>query len=266
MQWNDDVRIETPEQIDLQLEIAGLGSRFVAQLIDWFVKWGLLFVIGVAALVAAALLGAVTPGQTPSVLVLTLLIALFYAFQLGFDIFFELRHNGQTPGKKFAGIRVMRERGGPVDFQASCVRNLLAMADFLPLLYLFGGVLVLVTSRGQRLGDLAAGTIVVRERAVGPPSELEEEVKRLARDEFAFTPEQLSACRPEDRHLLRSFFQRYGELEAGPRDVLARRLADTFLSKTGYQPPRRIQREEDVDAFLATLYRDLEEWARHGRA
>lgn len=265
MRWSDDVNIETPEQIDVQLEIAGLGSRFVAKLYDWLVKWGMLAVIGVVIALAAALLGASFSSATPPMMLIALLVALFYAFLLGFDLFFELRHNGQTPGKKLAGIRVVREGGGPIDFRSSSIRNLLGLADFLPSFYFLGALIALLTARNQRLGDLAAGTIVIRERAFQPPVELEEEIARLGDEQFTFTADQLKTCLPADRHLLRSYFQRQQDMEPGPRMQLALKLAEKFLVRMAYPSTEPIQDGLQASAFLASLYRDLESWAREGR-
>jgi uncharacterized RDD family membrane protein YckC len=265
MQWSDDIRIETPEQIDLSLEVAGLGSRFVAKVLDGLIKWGTLLLAGLLVLVVLVLLDATSLGKTLPVLLIALLVALVYAFLLSFDIYYEVRHNGQTPGKKAAGIRVRREGGAPLDFRSACVRNLLSMADFLPICYLLGALLVLLNRRGQRLGDMAAGTIVIRERAVQPPAQLDGEIKSFALDGAAFTAEQLSACSPGDRHILRSFFQRYRQMEAQPRYQLAERLREAFLKKMPFQPAAPIMDDARAEAFLATLYRDLESWAKHGR-
>jgi uncharacterized RDD family membrane protein YckC len=265
MQWTDDLRIETPELIDVSLELAGLGSRFVARVLDWFIKLGLAVVIGSLGAIVLALLGFALGSYTITAYMLGFLVAILYAFFLGYDIYFEVRHNGQTPGKKRAGIRAIREGGAPLDFRSSCIRNLLAMADFLPIFYLLGGLLVLLTPRNQRLGDLAAGTIVIRERAVEAPADVAVEVGRLASPEFAFTSDQLSACLPEDRHILRAFFQRYHQLAGGPRNQLARRLAEEFLRKTSFQLGTVVLDGHSAEVFLASLHRDLEKLARHGR-
>jgi uncharacterized RDD family membrane protein YckC len=265
MQWADDFRIETPEQIDVSLELAGLGSRFVAQVLDWLIKWGLLVLIGLVVLVVLALAGTAFNDKTVQVYVATFLVALFYLLLLGYDIYFEVRHNGQTPGKKRAGLRVIREGGAPVDFRSACIRNLLAMADFLPAFFLLGGLLVLLTERRQRLGDLAAGTLVIRERALEPPADLSMQIAKVASEEFVFTADQLSACTGDDRHILRSFFQRYHQLESSPRRKLACRLAEEFLQKTGYPLTEPLRGGSEAEAFLASLYRDIEKLAEHGR-
>ena len=265
MQWTDDLRIETPEQIDVSLELAGLGSRFVARVLDWLIKLGLAAVVGVLGAVIVGLLGFTAGAKNVSVYVLTFLVAIFYAFFLGYDIYFEVRHNGQSPGKRRAGIRVIREGGAPLDFRSACVRNLLGAADFLPAFYFLGGLLVLLTERNQRLGDLAAGTLVVRERALEAPADVAQEVDRLASPDFAFTSDQLAACFPDGRHILRSFFQRYHQLDDGPRNQLARRLAEEFLRKTSYRLDTPVLDGRRAEVFLASLHRDLEKLARHGR-
>lgn len=266
MQWTDEVRIETPEQIEVSLEIAGIGSRFVAQVLDWLIKWGIVLVIVLLVSVAAGLLGiALSSDKTLSYFLAALGIALFYGFLLGFDIYFEVRHSGQTPGKKHAGIRVLREGGAPLDFRSACIRNLLGMADFLPACYLLGGFLVMLNSRGQRLGDMAAGTIVIRERAMLPPTALHETIQRLASEEFPFTADQLGACTANDRYILRSFFQRVEQMEEQAREQLTLRLTDTFLRKLAYRPASPINDDLRAETFLASLYRDLENRAEYDR-
>jgi uncharacterized RDD family membrane protein YckC len=85
----------------------------------------------------------------------------------GYDVAFEVLNNGRTPGKSAAGIRVVNLDGDPIGFVTSSVRNLLRIADFLPIFYLVGSVSIVATTRDQRLGDLAAGTVVIRERFDG---------------------------------------------------------------------------------------------------
>src|SRR5262245_54204412 len=109
MQWADEVRIETPEQIDVALEVAGLGSRFVAKVIDWLIKWGTMLLATLLVLLLAAFSGGAPWEKVAPVMLAALLVALFYAFFLGYDIYFEVQQNGQTPGKRRAGIRVIRE-------------------------------------------------------------------------------------------------------------------------------------------------------------
>jgi uncharacterized RDD family membrane protein YckC len=265
MEWADELRIETPEQIEVELEVAGVGSRLVAQLLDWLIKWGILLGVSLVALVAAGLLGLTGAGKAVQVFLGAVVVALYYTFLLGFDIYFEVRHNGQTPGKKAAGIRVLREGGAALDFQTAAIRNLLGLADFLPFLYLLGALLILLNRRGQRLGDMAAGTVVIRERAAGPPVELMEEVQRLASEDFTFRPEHLVVCTADDRYVLKSYFQRRSELARKPRYQLACRLAEQLCKKTGYDLKERFVDGERAEVFLASLQRDLKSWEQNNR-
>jgi uncharacterized RDD family membrane protein YckC len=267
MAWSDDIQIETPEQIDLSLEVAGLGSRFVARAYDWVVKYGFVVLIGLLGVLAIALLQAagLTMNEAIAYSVGALLVVLFFAFFLGYEIYYEVRRNGQTPGKRLAGIRVVHENGGPVDFRSSAIRNLLALADFLPLFYMLGAFLIMVTKRGQRLGDLAAGTLVIRERVDQAPLELDQQIEELASPEFTFTAPQLDLCQQNARHILHSFFQRYPQMDKEPRRQLAVRLAGEFAAKTLFVLPEPINDSRQAVAFLASLYRDLGSVERHGR-
>lgn len=261
MEWSTNVNIETPEQIDVSLEIAGLGSRFVAWLVDLMFKVLVVILLGLLGVLLGVMLSA-TNAPLGERLLSALIVGLISALFLCYNVYFEVRRNGQTPGKKFAGIRVIKVGGAPVDFTAAGIRNMLAMADFLPAFFLLGGFLVMVTRQGQRLGDLAAGTLVVRERLEQAPGDANAFIERLASDEFAFTAEQLAACPSGDRHILRSFFQRHEHLRESPRLRLALKLADEFERKTGYRPTEPLDTQDRVIGFLASLYRDLEKLAR----
>jgi len=265
MQGPDEVRIETPEQIDLALEPAGLGSRFYAWFMDCLLWAALLILVGVAGAVLLGLAGASPSAEWLQGMAVPLWGAIVYAAWVLYGVAFEVRSNGQTPGKAFAGIRVLREGGAPVDFRSSCIRNLLRPVDYLPMCFLLGGLMVLLTNRKQRLGDLAAGTMVIRERALAAPADLARLIQKFASEEFLFTPEQVSACTPNDRYILRSYFLRLEEMEPDARRQLAQRLAETFYAKTGYEPNRPQNDAALAETFLASLYRDLDNWARHGR-
>jgi uncharacterized RDD family membrane protein YckC len=262
MHGPDEFRIETPEQIDLALEPAGLGSRFVALVLDLLLWFAVLVLV---SLVVGGLVGLTLPADTALSLLLPLLSALGFLLMVGYNVYFEVRRNGQTPGKWVAGIRVRRDGGGPVDFTASCVRNVLRAADLLPGFYLLGAAVAGLSARRQRIGDLAAGTVVIRERVAEVPEDLARVIEKLASAEVTFTPEQVAACAAADRHVLRSFFRRQRDLDPQARLQLATRLAENFAAKTGYQPPDPLTQGDRPLVFLASLYRDLESWATHGR-
>lgn len=259
----DELSIETPEQVELTLEPAGLGGRFAAWVLDALLKGLILLGLALLGLLFAALAGA-DLAEWLGGYYLALVGIVVAGLLMAYDVYFEVRHNGQTPGKRHQGLRVLREGGAPVDFPSACLRWLLAVADFLPAFYLLGATLVLLGRRRQRLGDLAAGTIVIRERTATAP-DYESLVGRLATPEDAFTPHELATCTVGDRQVLRSFFHRYDEMEPGAREDLATRLALLFIGKTGHRPPEAVLRGPRAEQYLASLHRDLESWLRLGR-
>lgn len=264
MRWTDEVRIETPEQVEVDLELAGLGSRFWAEVIDVLIRLVvsvvLLFLVGIVL----ALVGRSRDLDDPALLLQLAAVAVLYLLWLGYGILFEVKWNGQTPGKRWAGIRTVKDGGGPVDGQAAAVRNILAVADFLPAFLVLGAVLILLTPRRQRLGDLAAGTVVVRERVVALDPDLGPWLEYYASDQFRFTGGQLAAVQPADRTVLREFLQRYDGLERRSRWRLAERMAAGYVKKTGYPLTAGELQMDDAVAFLASLLRDIEEARRHG--
>ncbi len=263
MRWTDEMRIDTPEQIGLDLELAGLGSRFVAWFVDAVWKALLSVVIGVVGLVILALLSRANPFEESAPLVLALVLGLITTVSLGYGVYFEARWNGQTPGKWFAHVRVVRLGGAPVDVVAALVRNALAAVDYLPAFHLLGAVLVLTTANRQRLGDLAAGTVVVRERHAGDAPDSGDELIEGAAADVRFKPAELAALEPTDRAVIRSFLQRYDDMDRRGRERLARRMAAGYRRKTGHagRPP---EDDDEARAFLAALLRDLEQYRRHG--
>jgi uncharacterized RDD family membrane protein YckC len=263
MSWADSVRIETPEQIDLDLDIAGPGSRFYAQLLDWVFKGLILLVLLIFFIVATPWLVASLDSKAPNYYLAALCLAIAFVVVFVYDIYFEGCRNGQTPGKYLAKLRVVRDGGGPIDVQAACIRNLVGLADMLPAFYLLGGTVAMLHKRGQRLGDMAAGTVVIRVRATEAPDDLEPRILKLAGDEFQFQAEHLARCKPEDLNVLRSFFARQGQMDPARRHGLATKLRWVFLERTGYTPPVPEWDEGRTLAFLAALYRDLQTVRAH---
>ena len=140
--------IDTPEGVELRLPVAGIASRALAWLVDAAIK-----VTGIMiAAVFLAMLGNFGEGL--------LLIGMFGVWWF-YNVLFEVFAHGATPGKKIVGVRVMNANGTPVGWTGSMVRNLLRVVDSLPGCYMFGCIAVLLSRNFQRLGDMAAGTVVV---------------------------------------------------------------------------------------------------------
>ncbi len=156
------VSIVTPDRIELDFEVAGLGSRALALLIDVA-----LIVAGFFVLFLAASMGgfaAVAVGGAVGSLGTALLVLVLFLAQWGYFVLFEALGGGQTPGKRTAGIRVVRDDGFPIGWREAVLRNLVRAADNMPFpSFLVGALSIGLSRRGQRLGDLLAGTMVVRE-------------------------------------------------------------------------------------------------------
>jgi uncharacterized RDD family membrane protein YckC len=151
----DGLFIATPERVSFAYQLAGIGSRSVAQLLD---------VLVLAVALVAVTVGVAVARLGGSTTVLVLVVVLFI-IPNGYFLFFEGLWSGQTPGKRLMRLRAVSEAGQPITFEQALTRNLVRNLDFLPFGYAIGMVALFANGRGKRLGDLAAGTVVVRERA-----------------------------------------------------------------------------------------------------
>jgi uncharacterized RDD family membrane protein YckC len=140
--------VETPEGIDLILRPAGPVARLLAYGIDTFIRWGVLL----AATMLFSLAGDLGMGM---------LLILYFLLEWFYPVVFEVYRQGMTPGKKTMKLRVINDDNTPVGWSSSLIRNLLRFADFLPIAYVFGLLSMMTSSHFKRLGDLAAGTLVV---------------------------------------------------------------------------------------------------------
>ncbi len=151
--------VETPEQVVVSYTLAGIGTRGAAAMIDL-----LLTLILVSTLLYLGASGLkLVPAIAGDWVTAVVIIGNFLIFW-GYSVAFEALWDGQTPGKRLLGLRVVRNGGGGVDIGTSAARNLIRFVDFLPFGYFAGMVSIIANQRNQRLGDLVAGTIVVRER------------------------------------------------------------------------------------------------------
>jgi uncharacterized RDD family membrane protein YckC len=223
MEFEDRLTIATPEGVDLELTLAGVGSRFTSALIDYLIQ--LVILIALALVLGLGVgLKANASGYAAAIWVV-----LGFLLFVGYDIAFEVLASGRTPGKRLNGLRVVVENGGPVTFPASAVRNVLRLIDLLPGTYLVGIVSILVSSRNQRLGDHAAGTLVVRERKVLPP----EPVLRSYRGDVHAPAWDTSAIGVDELTAVRAFLARRDSLTADARAQLAAELARRLRPKLG---------------------------------
>lgn len=196
---DDQHHITTPEGVPLTLDLAGPVPRALAYFTDLAIR----IVVYIIAAVLFGLLGGLGNG---------LMLILIFLLEWFYPVWFEVMRHGQTPGKKSFGMAVVREDGTPVDFSASLVRNLLRTADQFPLLYLTGFVTMLLDSRFRRLGDLAAGTLVVYSRTAP--------ARRAGQPAHTLPPDWVTSI--QDRQLLLTFLERSPGLSPARRGELAR--------------------------------------------
>jgi uncharacterized RDD family membrane protein YckC len=226
--YEDRISIPTPEGVELELVLAGVGSRLVATLVDFLAKAGILLALWIIA-------GAVDGEGGGGFLVAVTIVGSFLVW-LGYDLAFETLASGRTPGKRAAGLRVVRLRGEPVGFMASAVRNLLRLIDMQPgILYAVGAVTILFSRRNQRLGDLAAGTLVVRERRVPLPAPRPPVTDFAVADRYAAW--DVSSVTSFELVTVRRFLERRWQLDPAARGRLGWELAERLRPKVAGAPP-----------------------------
>jgi uncharacterized RDD family membrane protein YckC len=238
MEFEDFITLATPEGIELEMSLAGAGSRMLAGGIDLLIK----LVLTGALAVALAALGAFG---------LPLFTAGSFLVLFGYDVLFEVAARGQTPAKRLCALRVVRTDGSPVDLRASAVRNIARLVDGPTFAYVPTVIGILVTRHNQRPGDLAADTIVIR----APP-------RRRRRDRRpAPAPEpappapapdwDVSAIGPAELAVVRRFLERRDALAPAARRALAAQLADGLRARvTG--APAGGSAERFLETLLAT--------------
>lgn len=209
--------IETPEQVDLEFTLASVGSRFLALALDSLIQ---------AAAIAAVILIAVAVSFASGVAwssgvgpwISAAVVLTFFVLYYGYFAAFEAAWSGQTPGKRIIGLRVLATTGRPVSPYEAILRNVVRIADQMPGIYGIGILFVLVTDRNQRLGDLAAGTVVVHERPIEAHDS--EEVGRAARARHG-----AHRLVPEEAAVIETFLRRRSELTASARLRASRQIA-----------------------------------------
>jgi uncharacterized RDD family membrane protein YckC len=233
------LEIETPERVRIVHDLAGIGSRFAAGLIDVLLLGTVFFALFLAVVIGASV--ALPKAQEART---AFGLAVFGAFSLLLSLYyigFEWLWSGQTPGKRLFKLRVISEGGGPASPGAIFLRNVLRVADLLPGLapYGLGGIVMFANGRSKRIGDFAAGTIVVRERQ-----------EALAAFQPAAGEMPGDALGPADLARVQAFVARAPQLLATRRGELARRIADDIAARHGVTA-------DDAEWLLHALARGL---------
>jgi uncharacterized RDD family membrane protein YckC len=218
------ITILTPENVEVTYELAGLASRIRGAAVDTFLQL-------VALLSVWTVIGTVASLSAASALqnwLIALGVLLTFVILVGYFLLFEVRWNGQTPGKRLTGTRVMKDAGFPIDLRAAVIRNLVRLIDLMPGIYAIGVVSAFFSAEYKRLGDFAAGTVVVRERPRSAP------LLAPPAAESAGAAAGPGLPRADELHAIRHFLDRRADLSAEARHAYARRLALAFGRLYGY--------------------------------
>jgi len=234
----DILVIETPERVPLHFALASIGNRFIACAIDHAIQALALGLIGLTALILTSFpsIERVIEGA-PKWVVAVMILVLFLVLA-GYFAFFEWAWSGQTPGKRWLKLRVLREDGRPITFWEAAVRNLLRTLDMMPApFYSIGLISVFSTTRDQRVGDMVAGTVVVREREAEAPefsqvfaTPVSDPALRRSFKPVDFTA-SLSSLTESEIQVVETFLRRRWDLSDVPRQWMAWRVSLPILYK-----------------------------------
>jgi len=214
MQYEDTVHIATPEGIELELPLAGIGSRLTARILDHLIQ-GALAVVGIAIYA-----GALQDSSLAEAIIVIIGVLLGFAIFWVYDVAFEAFGGGRTPGKRALGLRVVGEGGEPIGLAGAAVRNLLRLVDEYLTLWIVALISMVRSDRNQRLGDIAAGAMVVRERTADAPGEATIGIASLGEVPTA-TSWDTTAVSDAELATARRFLERRHAVEPAARSRLA---------------------------------------------
>jgi uncharacterized RDD family membrane protein YckC len=224
----DKLTIDTPEQTSLEFPLAGIGSRFVAMAADTAIQIVTGFMLFIGMIMAAPLFRVIGPrfGENAEVWAIAAMIIAFFVIYYGYFVFFEAIWNGQTPGKRYAQLRVMKDDGRPINAQDAFARNLLRIVDQLPFLYGIAILSVFFSKQNKRLGDFVAGTVVVHEKTV----ELARPFEGTAIDASGPAYE-VSRITVDELRLIETFLQRRDSFDPALRGSMAAQITARISAK-----------------------------------
>lgn len=227
----EHLNIDTPENVIFDYEIVGIGSRFMAALVDTT----LIVILQLIVYLPMVFLFGDELGSGQSSWLVGLFILIAFMFLWGYYIFFEVLWNGQSPGKRLVGLRVLCNDGTPITLTESIIRNLVRIVDFLPIAYGIGVVTMFIDGKSRRLGDMAASTLVIRDKESVTLDSLNTQLK----NPLHLNPESevvilvktwpLDKLTQSDIQLAENLLQRRSEISNGPD--LANQILHKFFVK-----------------------------------
>ncbi|MFN6502396.1 MAG: RDD family protein [Nostoc sp. DedQUE01] len=252
MRFFNRISFQTPESVELEFTLAGIGNRALALLIDYTVLGISLLVFVLAWTFFSTQLfnfleDLVTNPGNIGLWLLAIFFFIAFAIYIGYFVFFETLWFGQTPGKRIAKIRVVRDDGRLIGLQQATLRALLRPFD--ETLFI-GAFLIMLGSREKRLGDLAAGTIVIQAQPANASTFTISEQAKILHDELLQTA-NLSQLLPDDFAIIREYLQRRGAMSLKARVSLSLNLAEQVKSIINLE---KLPETVTPDVFLEAIY------------
>jgi uncharacterized RDD family membrane protein YckC len=264
----DQLNVATPELVAIEFPLAGLGSRFVAILLDYLLQaLTVIFFILILVVLLPGSAGdnvAHAGGNLSEKWTIAILIAIPFLLVWGYFTLFEAFWRGQTPGKRIMKIRVIQQTGRPISLFESMGRNLLRFVDWLPAFYFIGVISLFVTRRQQRLGDLISGTLVVHERPLETPLESIGSSRTFtlaamspgvapAPRESKLPADAVARLTMADLQALEQYLARRLDVPTATREILANKIAQSITVKMNYSIPPGMKQETFLEEAAYAL-------------
>jgi uncharacterized RDD family membrane protein YckC len=235
----------TTEKVPFSYRVAGMGSRFLA----WLVDAGMIVILGTAGLCGGIALERGKEGMG-----LALIFLWIFVLTWGYFLLFEWLWHGQTPGKRLLGIRVIQWQGTSATFYQSAVRNILRVVDSLPIFYALGFCVAACNRENRRLGDIAAGTLVVHtERKAKPIHALPEAAGQTNAVRRPLIRQRLAQLEREQKQTLLDLSLRRNQLSVPDRARLFHAAAEFLQERLGLAPEQYVSDEKFVLELAAML-------------
>ena len=238
----DKLTIETPEQTSLEFPLAGIGSRFLAIALDTLLQMASFLIL---ILIATAALWADFTGIMGKQWVVATLIFIAFLVQFGYYAFFETLWNGQTPGKRWTHLRVIKDDGRSISPYDAILRNLLRIVDALPTLYATGVITMLISQENKRVGDYAAGTVVIHEKPLLEANSIWKTGASPAPSLAIHPSAQLTV---NELELVETFLERRLNLDVETRRSMARQIAERLGQRLDVPGEARPDSEKFLEA------------------
>jgi len=248
----DKLTIDTPEQVHLEFMLAGIGSRFMAAFLDILIEIVLYLILFLITLIWAS---SGFFDLTRSIWWSALVTLVLFCINWGYYAIFEAVWKGQTPGKRWAKIRVIKDSGRPINAFEAISRNLIRFVDFLPAFYGVGVITMLLNAKHRRLGDYVAGTLVVHES-----SDHEANIFFNTPTKTEFTLHQAAGLTLQEAELIETFLARRLEIPPAIRRMNAQRITEMISARLNIPPESR---PADNENFLELIVREFRSRAQY---